>query len=192
VGAARLAFVDGSDYDARFDVLAAAGRYLHGEADLVVALGGHRVLDAGCGTGRVAIELARRGLDVVGVDVDPSMLDRARAKAPELDWRLVDLATDPVDGDPFDLVLMAGNVVLFTPPGTEPAVVATAAAALLPGGRLVAGFALHDDTYGLGAYDRDCAAAGLDLEARWGTWERGDFTEGGDYAVSVHVRTDRR
>src|SRR5262249_53540301 len=61
-----------------------------GEADLVESLmreaGGTRVLDAGCGTGRVAIELARRGFSVVGLDSDTVMLDTARAKAPELSW----------------------------------------------------------------------------------------------------------
>jgi len=61
---------------------------MHGEATFVEALGVRRVLDAGCGTGRVAIELARRGLDVVGVDADPGMLSAARAKAPELEWAL--------------------------------------------------------------------------------------------------------
>ena len=55
----------GADYDARWDEMAAAGDNIHGEADLVSFLlaqtGGHRVLDAGCGTGRVAVELSRRG-----------------------------------------------------------------------------------------------------------------------------------
>jgi hypothetical protein len=81
---------------------------------------------------------------------------------------------------------MAGNVVLFTPPGTEAAVVATVARTLLPGGRLVAGFSLQPDTYDLASYDRDCAAAGLTLEARWSTWEQAPFAGDGDYAVSVH------
>ena len=78
----------GPDYDARWARLAAAGESVHGEADLVEALlretGGTRVLDAGCGTGRVAIELAARGFAVVGVDADPAMLSEARAKAPGL------------------------------------------------------------------------------------------------------------
>ena len=84
VGAPR-----GDDYDERWRRLAAVGHNVHGEADLVEQLlretGGTRVLDAGCGTGRVAIELARRGFSVVGVDADGGMLDAARAKAPESD-----------------------------------------------------------------------------------------------------------
>ena len=73
----------GDEYDARWRTLAARGANVHGEADLVEALlreeGGTRVLDAGCGTGRVAIELARRGFSVVGMDADAPMLAAARA-----------------------------------------------------------------------------------------------------------------
>ena len=64
--------------------LAAEGKSIHGEADLVCRFEPGSVLDAGCGTGRVAIELAARGIDVVGVDLDPAMLDHARLKAPSL------------------------------------------------------------------------------------------------------------
>ncbi|NDH23999.1 MAG: class I SAM-dependent methyltransferase, partial [Actinobacteria bacterium] len=82
----------GDDYDQRWRDLADSGEGIHGEADLISALSaGGSVLDAGCGTGRVAIELARRGHEVVGVDLDPGMLDTARAKAPELEWHLADL-----------------------------------------------------------------------------------------------------
>ncbi|MGI9120650.1 MAG: class I SAM-dependent methyltransferase, partial [Acidimicrobiales bacterium] len=72
----------GDDYDLRFTDRADAGLDVHGEADLVQALSPASVLDAGCGTGRVTIELARRGIAVVGVDVDAEMLATARAKAP--------------------------------------------------------------------------------------------------------------
>ena len=74
------------------------------------------VLDAGCGTGRVAIELARRGIEVVGVDVDPSMLATARDLAPDLEWVEADLTEFDL-GRTFDVVVLAGNVPLFTPDG---------------------------------------------------------------------------
>ena len=64
----------GAAYDERFERLASSGVDVHGEAALVDSYGPGAVLDAGCGTGRVAIELARRGHRVVGIDADPDML----------------------------------------------------------------------------------------------------------------------
>jgi SAM-dependent methyltransferase len=188
--------------------MAARGENVHGEADFVVGLGlsfrsgtepafrsgtepafrsstqpgAGSVLDAGCGTGRVAIELARRGLDVVGVDVDADMLARAREKAPDVPWVEADLVGVDL-GRRFEVVLLAGNVMIFLAPGTEAAVVANLARHLAPGGALVAGFQL--DRLDLATYDRYAADAGLRLDERWATWDRGPFV-GGDYAVSVH------
>ena len=74
---------EGDEYQRRFDELAASGVDVHGEADFVMRFAPQSVLDAGCGTGRVGIELARRGIEVVGVDVDASMLATARKTAPD-------------------------------------------------------------------------------------------------------------
>jgi 2-polyprenyl-3-methyl-5-hydroxy-6-metoxy-1,4-benzoquinol methylase len=63
--------VSGDVYDATYERRAAAGEDVHGEANFVERFAPRSVLDAGCGTGRVGRELARRGLDVVGVDIDP-------------------------------------------------------------------------------------------------------------------------
>jgi len=187
----------GATYDAQWKRLEAAGQSVHGEADLVDSLlhehGGGRVLDAGCGTGRVAIELATRGYDVVGVDLDDAMLDAARAKAPELSWVRADLASlAPADlphGSPaaFDGVVMAGNVMIFVLPGTEGSVLARVHDLLVPDGIVVAGFQLQTGRIGLDDYDRFATEAGLELVSRWATWERAPFA-GGDYAVSVHRR----
>jgi SAM-dependent methyltransferase len=176
---------DGDDYQARFDSLAARGVDVHGEVAFVLGLDPApiSVLDAGCGTGRVAIELDRRGVAVVGVDVDPSMLATARKNSPDLDWREHDLATLDL-GRTFDAVVMAGNVLLFTPAGTHAAVVAGCARHVGPGGALVAGFQLGRG-YSLDAYDEQCAAAGFLLAERYAGWAREPFGSG-DYAVSVH------
>ncbi|HST03666.1 MAG TPA: methyltransferase domain-containing protein [Chloroflexia bacterium] len=109
--------VSGDDYDKTYETRAEAGENVHGEADFVEAFAPASVLDAGCGTGRIAIELARRGMDVAGVDLDTRLLDRARFKAPHLAWYLDDLATVDL-GRQFDVVLMAGNVMIFLTPGT--------------------------------------------------------------------------
>ncbi|MCB1249273.1 MAG: class I SAM-dependent methyltransferase [Acidimicrobiales bacterium] len=177
---------DGDDYQRRFDDLAAAGVDVHGEATFVRAFAPSSVLDAGCGTGRVAIELARHGIDVVGADLDASMLATARAAAPELTWVASDLAALEL-GRTFDVVVMAGNVPLFTPPGTHAALVAGCARHVASGGHLVAGFGLGRG-YGLDDYDAHCAAAGLELAERYATWDREPFPGDGGYAVSVHRR----
>ncbi|MDT5396825.1 MAG: hypothetical protein QOK33_56 [Mycobacterium sp.] len=180
----------GDDYDARWTSLAAQGRNVHGEADLIEALlresGGTRVLDAGCGTGRVAIELAQRGYSVTGADADAAMLTAAMAKAPALTWLEADLADlqDRLDTE-FDLVVLAGNVMIFLSPGTEQRVLAQLVGRLVPGGLLVAGFQLREGRLSLADYDRLCASVGLEPVERWATWDRQPYTEG-DYAVSAH------
>jgi len=197
---------DGDAYQERFDRLAAAGTDVHGEADFVVAYDPASVLDAGCGTGRVGIELGRRGIEVVGVDVDENMLAVARQRAPDIEWVAADLTeldlrTTTGQRRTFALVLLAGNVPLFTPPGTQAALVAGCARHVEPGGLLVAGFQLgHGPTphgsrsrgYGLDAFDRDVHAAGGELVERFATWDRAPFpptTGAAGYAVSVFVLT---
>jgi SAM-dependent methyltransferase len=175
---------DGDSYQERFDALAAAGKDVHGEATFVAAFEPRNVLDAGCGTGRVAIELARRGIEVVGVDTDGSMLATARKLAPSITWVEQDLTTLDL-GRSFDIVVMAGNVPLFTPPGTHAALVAGCARHVARDGALVAGFQL-DRGYTLVEYDADCDAADLVLRERHATWDREPFADGGAYAVSVH------
>lgn len=181
----------GDDYDARWRTLAATGVGIHGEADLMGALVdefavSRSVLDAGCGTGRVAIELARRGLDAVGTDLDPGMLDTASTKAPESSWVLADLATLDL-GRTFGAAVLAGNVMIFVAPGSEGAVFARLAAHLEPGGLLVAGFQVRADRLSLAEYDSLAETSGLTFVRRLATWD-GDPYRDGDYAVSIHRR----
>lgn len=173
---------DGTDYQRRIEACL-AGKDPHGEVAFVQRYAPRSVLDAGCGTGRVAIELANRGVEVVGADVNPSMLAVAREQAPHLDWVESDLA-DLDLGRTFDVVVMAGNVALFTAPGTNAAVVAGCTRHVAAGGVLIAGFSLGKG-YTTEQYDADCAAAGLQLHERYATWDREPFEEA-DYAVSVH------
>jgi SAM-dependent methyltransferase len=189
----------GRDYAARFDALAAAGTDVHGEANLCAALvpAGSRVLDAGCGTGRVAIRLAELGYAVTGTDVDPSMLAVARERAPDLPWVAADLSTLDLlaAGHPaYDLVVMAGNVVPLVAAGTERMSVLRAAAHVAPGGLLVAGFGLDRahlpsaaGLVDLTDYDDWCVEAGLEQVRRFATWD-GEPYDGGGYAVSIHAR----
>ncbi|MDA8264812.1 MAG: class I SAM-dependent methyltransferase [Actinomycetota bacterium] len=185
---------DGERYHARFEDLVKAGMDVHGEARFVMSFAPESVLDAGCGTGRVALELARLGVYVVGADRDASMLAVAQRLGAELleelpaarlQFVLSDLADLDVGGS-FDVVVMAGNVPLFTPRGTEEALVAGAARHVRRGGVLVAGFQL-DRGYSLDTYLMHCAAAGLEPVERFATWSREPFGSG-NYCVSVHRR----
>ncbi|MFE7235554.1 class I SAM-dependent methyltransferase [Streptomyces sp. NPDC002405] len=189
----------GEDYAARFAALARSGKDVHGEARFCAALvpAGARMLDAGCGTGRVMIRLAELGYDCVGVDLDASMLAVARKQAPELPWFQADLAAfEPAPlgiAADFELVVAAGNIFPLLAAGTEAAVVERLTAALRPGGLLVAGFGLDEahlpvpPGITLAEYDDCCAAAGLTFVDRFATWDADPY-DGGGYAVSVHRR----
>lgn len=177
--------VSGDDYDATYKHKAAAGENVHGEADFVQSFGPKSVLDAGCGTGRVGIELARRGIEVVGVDIDANMLNTARQNAPHLEWHLDDLTTVDLERQ-FDAIVMAGNVMIFLAPGTESVVLKNMARHLTPGGVLIAGFQLAMGYLALDDYDRLAKEAGLQLKERWSTWHRDPWDGHSTYAVSVH------
>jgi SAM-dependent methyltransferase len=124
---------------------------------------------------------------VVGVDLDPEMLATARRKAPDVDWRLADLASVDLARS-FDAVVMAGNVMIFLTPGSEPAVVANMARHLPPGGLLIAGFQIMPGRLTVERYDEIAGLAGLVLAERWSTWDRDAWDAGHGYAVSVHRR----
>jgi SAM-dependent methyltransferase len=182
----------GAEYDAPYAARAAAGANIHGEADFLCALAEAplHVLDAGCGTGRIAIELTRRGFRITGVDLDAVMLTQARANAPALDWRQGDLSVIAFE-HLFDAVLLAGNVMIYLTPGTEAATLANMARHLKPNGLLVAAFELPAPPWSsltLESYDSLAAANGLTRVERWSTWSRDAWHPGDRYAVSVHQK----
>ncbi|MEW2068156.1 class I SAM-dependent methyltransferase [Streptomyces sp. NPDC007346] len=190
----------GEQYARRFAQLAESGHDIHGEAAFCAALlpPAARVLDAGCGTGRIAIRLAELGHRCTGVDIDPSMLAVARREAPTQEWLLGDLARMDAPGadGAFDLTIAAGNVIPLLAPGTEETVVGRLAAALRPGGLLVTGMGLDADhlplpeaPFGLEEFDQWCARSGLTLRQRYATWSGDPYVPGCGYAVSVHVRS---
>ena len=174
--------------------MARDGADLAGEARFVDAMlgRGSRVLDAGSGTGRVSGALTDRGHTVVGVDVDPELVEAARADYPGPRFVFADLATlDLADEQPFDAAVLAGNVLVFVTPGSEQQVLTRIAAHVRPDGFLVTGFAT-DRTYQLPAFDADCAAAGLVLEHRFATWDLRPWHHDAPWAVTVlRVPTER-
>jgi len=79
------------------------------------------VLEVGCGTGRIALELVLNGHNVTGVDVSPSMLARARSRADEeaIDITLIegDIATLSLGPDYYGFALLPLDVFLYCPDG---------------------------------------------------------------------------
>ncbi|MFL6014264.1 MAG: class I SAM-dependent methyltransferase [Gaiellaceae bacterium] len=71
---------------------------------------GDRVLDAACGTGDLAVIAARAGGKVTGLDFSEAMLERARRKAPELDWVRGDLLALPFEDESFDAATVGFGV----------------------------------------------------------------------------------
>lgn len=84
-------------------------------ASLPAALDGARVLDAGCGTGVLAMDLARRGAEVVAIDLSPTLVDHARERAVAegltIDFRSGDML-DPALGS-FDYLIAMDSLIHY-------------------------------------------------------------------------------
>ncbi len=178
-------------YIERFRAMAARGDDLAGEARLVDAMAprGGRILDAGCGPGRVGGRLHELGHDVTGVDVDPELIAAAEEDHPGPRWLVADLASLDVrdeggDRAPFDVIVCAGNVMTFLAASTRSAVLAGFADHLAEGGRAVIGFGA-DRGYDFADFREDASAAGLSEQVLLGGWALEPFAEDGGFIVAV-------
>jgi len=182
-------------YIERFRTMAVQGADLVGEARMVDAMvpPGARILDAGCGPGRVGGYLHEVGHTVVGVDVDEKLIAAAQQDHPGPTWLVGDLAELdlPARGidELFDVIVCAGNVMVFLAPGTEQQVLERLAAHLSSSGRIVVGFHTDRDLT-VPAFDEAVAAAGLRLDLRLSTWDLRPWRDDADFAVSVLTRAE--
>ena len=174
-------------YVERFRTMARDGADLAGEARLVDTMvsRGSRILDAGCGPGRVGGALAAAGHEVVGVDVDPTLIAAAEQDHPGPTWLVSDLAElDLSSHEPFDVIVCAGNVMTFLAPSTRPEVLRRFRAHLKPEGRTAIGFGAGRG-YEFADFLQDAKAAGLEPDLLLSTWDLRPFSEDADFLVAL-------
>ena len=113
---------------------------------LVPLAAGGRALELGIGTGRIALPLARRGVQVVGIDLSRAMVARLRAKpgGGDIDVTIGDFATTRVDGS-FSLAYVVWNTIMnLTTQEGQVACFRNVAAHLRPGGCFVVEVGIPD------------------------------------------------
>lgn len=177
-------------YVERFRSMEQAGDDLAGEARFVDAMAPRsaHILDAGCGPGRLGGFLAAAGHRVVGVDVDPVLIEAAEQDHPGPRWLVGDLAELdlPARGipEPFDVILSAGNVMTFLAPSTRVQVLSRLRAHLAGDGRAVIGFGAGRD-YEFVQFRDDVADAGFTPDLLLSTWDLRPFTDDSDFLVAI-------
>lgn len=177
-------------YIERFRAMAAEGKDLDGEARFVDAMvpRGARILDAGCGPGRVGGRLVALGHQVIGVDIDPELIAAAEVDHPNAIWlsrdlAVLDLASEGI-ATQFDVIVSAGNVMTFLDPATRRAVLGRLLAHLASDGRLVVGFGA-DRGYEFDDFFADAASVGLRDELRLSSWDLRPFGTASRFLVAV-------
>ena len=176
-------------YVDRFRQMAANGADLVGEARLIDAMAarGSTILDAGCGPGRHAGYLHAAGHTVVGIDLDPVLIEAAEEDFPGPRYVVGDLAEVVLPEDApqeFDLVFSAGNVMGFLHPETRRPTLANIASWLKPDGRAVMGYGAGRG-YDFDDFVKDAASSGLLLKQAFSTWDLQVFTEDSQFLVAV-------
>lgn len=179
-------------YIDRWDRFVAEGRDIDGEARLIDAMAprGACILDAGCGEGRVGRYLAARGHDVVGVDLDETLIAAARERCPAARWEVQNLARLDVRDEAgerigFDVIISPGNVMAFLAVSERLPALRAFAAHLADGGRLVVGFG-SGRGWTVEDFAADAEWAGLRLVHRFSSWDLRPAAE--DFLVGVLER----
>ena len=185
----ELAGEGNQGYGQHFAALVSDGADVMGEARLADALVARhaRILDVGSGMGRIAAALIDLGHDVVATEPDPALREQSLATYGDLPVLPHEALALPAL-DPFDLVVVVGNVLIYVAEDTERDVLAHLRSLLAPGGRILAGFHLTGPKVGSRTYSpdefvADATAAGLRVDWRFGSYEL--HAPNDDYAVWV-------
>ncbi|MGC9669320.1 class I SAM-dependent DNA methyltransferase [Planosporangium sp. 12N6] len=114
-------------------------------ADLVHAVGGGPVADMGCGPGHVTAHLHKLGVDVFGIDLSPAMIEIARREHPDLQFDVGSM-TNLQLADASVVALLAFWSLIHIPDDEIPAVLGHFRRVLRPGGPLLLGFHVGDES----------------------------------------------
>lgn len=174
------------NYALRWKTLEAEGTDIYGEARTIDAMAqrGSRILDAGCGTGRIGGYLAACGHEVIGVDLDPTLIRHARTDYPNVRWEVGDLTANEIPGEDYDLIVCAGNVFTFLPEeGRRPALKALRGV-LADNGRAVIGFGAGRG-YEFDDFFADAQTAGFVEQCRWESWNLEPWQPTSSFIVAV-------
>lgn len=177
------------NYAQRWRRFAAEGKDIVGEGRFIDAMvpRGSRILDAGCGTGRIGGYLHNVGHTVTGVDLDPVLITYARADYPDCEWSVGDLTLKQIPGNNYDCIVMAGNVMGFIAPACRGAVLEGLHDVLAAEGRAVIGFG-NGWGYSFSDFFADAKAAGFRVSLTLESWDIRPFTQASSFLVAVLER----
>ncbi|MFP7365810.1 class I SAM-dependent methyltransferase [Corynebacterium callunae] len=177
------------NYAQRWRDMQAAGEDIYGEARLVDAMAqrGSKILDAGCGQGRLGGYLAKQGHEVYGIDIDPILIGYAQAENPEANWSVGDLSADPLPATDFDLIFSAGNVMGFLAEEGRIPALQHIHDGLAADGRAIIGFGAGRG-WAFGDFITQAEEVGLELENAYESWELHPFTPESTFLVAVFTK----
>lgn len=178
------------NYARRWDNMVAQGHDIDGEARLIDAIAPHRgarILDAGCGQGRLGGYLAKRGHEVVGSDIDEHLISRAKEQFPEATWYVGDLSNDPIAEDNFEIAVSAGNVMGFLDPNGRESALKHIFDALKSGGRFVVGYGAGRG-WGFDDFMATAQKVGFETENVFESWDLLPFNEDSQFLVAFFTK----
>ncbi|CAB0697285.1 class I SAM-dependent methyltransferase [Corynebacterium diphtheriae] len=173
------------NYAKRWENLEAEGNDINGEARLIDALvqRGSKILDAGCGQGRVGGYLSARGHIVTGIDIDDYLISEAEKKFPGATWHVGDLGGESIPDQGFDIAVCAGNVITFIEPNKQEAALAHIFEALRPNGRCIIGFGAGRG-YVFPQFFEDARNVGFVIENNFESWDLNPMTDRSQFLVA--------
>ncbi|WP_345474321.1 class I SAM-dependent methyltransferase [Glutamicibacter ectropisis] len=136
--------------------------------------------------------MSMQGHEVVGVDLDPDLVDVARSDYPEAQWMVGNLASFSLESTfagphEFDLIVSAGNVLTFLSHSERLPALKNLHDLLAPNGRMIVGFGAGRG-YDFDVFEADATQAGLEIQQRFSSWDLQLPSE--DFLVAILGRND--